>query len=239
MATVVIGAQWGDEGKGKLVDILCDTADLCARAQGGNNAGHTIVANGVTYDFHLLPSGLVNPKCINLIGSGVVCHIPSFFKELEDLVKKGLDTTGRILISDRCHVVFDLHQLVDGLEEVELGAKGLGTTRKGIGPCYSTKAARSGVRVGELVAENQETWEKKLRTMATAYEKRYGDLLSYDVEAEVAKFKVRLNHSCTPGRYGESRKLIWKLENPHTSLKVRKLRSGCHSRSSQSPGSQV
>lgn len=76
------------QGKGKLVDILCPTVEICARAQGGNNAGHTIVANGITYDFHLLPSGLVNPKCHNLIGSGVVCHIPAFFRELEDLETK-------------------------------------------------------------------------------------------------------------------------------------------------------
>jgi len=119
--TVVLGAQWGDEGKGKLADILAHDSQLCCRAQGGNNAGHTIVTNGITYDFHILPSGLVNPGCINVIGSGCVVHIPSFFKELEELAKKGLNTDGRIFISDRAQVVFDVHQLVDGLEEVELG----------------------------------------------------------------------------------------------------------------------
>jgi adenylosuccinate synthase len=131
--TVCLGAQWGDEGKGKLVDILASSTHLCCRAQGGNNAGHTIVANGVTYDFHILPSGLINPSCINLIGSGCVVHIPSFFKELEQLEKHGLKTEGRIFISDRAHVVFDVHQLVDGLEEVELGGSLIGTTKKGIG----------------------------------------------------------------------------------------------------------
>jgi adenylosuccinate synthase len=119
--TVVLGAQWGDEGKGKLADILANESQICCRAQGGNNAGHTIVANGVTYDFHILPSGLVNPNCINVIGSGCVVHVPSFFKELEALEKHGLKTEGRIFISDRAHVVFDVHQQVDGLEEVELG----------------------------------------------------------------------------------------------------------------------
>jgi adenylosuccinate synthase len=119
--TVVLGAQWGDEGKGKLADILAHESQICCRAQGGNNAGHTIVANGVTYDFHILPSGLVNPNCINVIGSGCVVHVPSFFKELEALEKHGLNTEGRIYISDRAHVVFDVHQQVDGLEEVELG----------------------------------------------------------------------------------------------------------------------
>jgi adenylosuccinate synthase len=125
--TVVLGAQWGDEGKGKLADILAHESQICCRAQGGNNAGHTIVANGVTYDFHILPSGLVNPNCINVIGSGCVVHVPSFFKELEALEKHGLNTEGRIYISDRAHVVFDVHQQVDGLEEVELGQGFIGT----------------------------------------------------------------------------------------------------------------
>lgn len=189
MATIVIGAQWGDEGKGKLVDILCADTDICARCQGGNNAGHTIVANGITYDFHILPSGLVNPKCTNLIGSGVVVHVPSFFYELEQLRQKGLETNGRIFISDRAHVVFDLHQLVDGLEEVELGKGSIGTTKKGIGPCYSTKASRSGVRISEIFDE--EVMERKLRTLADGYQKRFGDLLKYNVEDEIERFKVR------------------------------------------------
>ncbi|PMD51910.1 Adenylosuccinate synthetase [Hyaloscypha bicolor E] len=187
MATIVIGAQWGDEGKGKLVDILCPTVKLCARAQGGNNAGHTIVANGVTYDFHLLPSGLINPECQNVIGSGVVVHVPSFFKELNDLEAKGLkDVRSRILISDRAHIVFDLHQLVDGLEEVELGGKSIGTTRKGIGPAYSTKAARSGIRICEVF--NETLFNQRLRELAAGYKKRYGDLLKYDVEEEISRF---------------------------------------------------
>ncbi|KAG0129584.1 Adenylosuccinate synthetase [Tuber indicum] len=188
MATVVLGTQFGDEGKGKLVDILCSNADVCARSAGGNNAGHTIVVNGVTYDFHILPSGLVNPKCLNIIGSGVVVHIPSFFHELDNIQKKGLDTTNRIFVSDRAHLVFDLHQLVDGLEEVELGAKGIGTTRKGIGPTYSTKAARSGIRVYELF--HWEEFEKKLRLLAAGYKRRFGDLLKYDVEEELSRYKV-------------------------------------------------
>ncbi|KAG0642078.1 Adenylosuccinate synthetase [Tuber brumale] len=188
MATVVLGTQFGDEGKGKLVDILCSNVDVCARSAGGNNAGHTIVVNGVTYDFHILPSGLVNPKCLNIIGSGVVVHVPSFFHELESIQKKGLDTTNRIFISDRAHLVFDLHQLVDGLEEVELGAKGIGTTRKGIGPTYSTKAARSGIRVYDLF--HWEEFEKKLRLLAAGYKRRFGDLLEYDVEEELSRYKV-------------------------------------------------
>ena len=113
-------------------------------------------------------------------------HVPSFFTELEDLKQKGLDTEGRIFISDRAHVVFDLHQLVDGLEEQELGSGAVGTTKKGIGPCYSTKSARSGIRIAEIF--DKQTLDRKLKTLADSFQKRYGDLLRYDVEHEIARF---------------------------------------------------
>ncbi|KAI6354156.1 hypothetical protein MCOR25_008734 [Pyricularia grisea] len=188
MATIILGSQWGDEGKGKLTDILCPSAEICARSAGGHNAGHSIVAQGVSYDFHLLPSGLVNPKCMNLIGSGVVFHVPSFFSELEKLEAKGLTgVRDRIFVSDRCQVNFDLHAAVDGLEEVELGERKIGTTGRGIGPSYSTKASRSGVRISEVFDEA--VFERKLRQLADGYRKRFGDLLKYDVEEEIARFK--------------------------------------------------
>ncbi|TLS20936.1 uncharacterized protein PpBr36_10695 [Pyricularia pennisetigena] len=175
-------------GKGKLTDILCPSAEICARSAGGHNAGHSIVAQGVSYDFHLLPSGLVNPKCMNLIGSGVVFHVPSFFSELEKLEAKGLaGVRDRIFVSDRCQVNFDLHAAVDGLEEVELGERKIGTTGRGIGPSYSTKASRSGVRISEVFDEA--VFERKLRQLAAGYRKRFGDLLKYDVEEEIARFK--------------------------------------------------
>ncbi|KAH7133748.1 Adenylosuccinate synthetase [Dactylonectria macrodidyma] len=185
---VILGSQWGDEGKGKLTDILAPDAQLCARAAGGHNAGHSIVANGVSYSFHLLPSGLINPKCMNYIGSGVVFHVPSFFKELKELDDKGLPNVyDRILVSDRVHIDFDLHAAVDGLEEVELGERKIGTTGRGIGPCYSTKAARSGIRLADVFDE--EVFEAKLRRLAHGFKARYGDLLKYDVEEEVERFQ--------------------------------------------------
>ncbi|TVY27800.1 Adenylosuccinate synthetase [Lachnellula hyalina] len=188
MATVVLGAQWGDEGKGKLVDILCQKdIRLCARAQ-GERYRHTIKIGSTTYDFHLLPSGLINPECMNLIGPGVVVNIKAFYKELSDLESKGLQNVReRIFIADRCHIVLDLHQLVDGLEEVELGKKSIGTTRMGIGPAYSTKASRSGIRVHEVF--NEPLFEAKIRELARAAHKRWGDLLKYDVEEEITRFK--------------------------------------------------
>ncbi|KAG0016940.1 hypothetical protein BGZ82_000896 [Podila clonocystis] len=185
--TVVLGAQWGDEGKGKLSDILSQEADVCARCQGGNNAGHTIVVGKTKYDFHMLPSGLVNENCTSIVGAGVVVHVPSFFEELSNLEKKGLDCTGRLFVSDRAHLVFDVHQIIDGLKELELGRGSIGTTRKGIGPTYSSKASRSGLRVHHLY--NFEEFADKFRTLVANKHKRYG-AFDYDVEAEIARYKV-------------------------------------------------
>lgn len=161
------------------------SADFSCLSQ---DAGHTIVHDSVTYDFHILPSGLVSPTCINLIGAGTVVHIPSFFKELAALEEKGLkDASKRVFISDRAHVCFDLHSVVDGLEEAKRGGRKVGTTGKGIGPCYSDKAARRGVRVGEILDE--ELFERKLRTLESIYKNRFGELV-YDVEEEIGRFKV-------------------------------------------------
>lgn len=193
MCDVVLGSQWGDEGKGKLVDLLCDDIDVCARCQGGNNAGHTIVVGKVKYDFHMLPSGLVNPKCQNLVGSGVVIHVPSFFAELENLEAKGLDCRDRLFVSSRAHLVFDFHQRTDKLKEAELSTnkKSIGTTGKGIGPTYSTKASRSGIRVHHLVNPDPEAWEDfKTRYMrlVESRQKRYGEF-EYDPKEELARFE--------------------------------------------------
>lgn len=193
MCDVVLGSQWGDEGKGKLVDVLCDEVDVCARCQGGNNAGHTIVVGDIKYDFHMLPSGLVNPKCLNLVGSGVVIHVPSLFEELENLEKKGLHCRDRLFISSRAHLVFDFHQRTDKLKEAELSEnkKSIGTTGKGIGPTYSTKASRSGIRVHHLVSEEPESWEEfktRYHRLVDSRFKRYGNF-EYDTEAELAKYE--------------------------------------------------
>jgi len=151
---VVLGAQWGDEGKGKVVDMLASDVDIVCRCQGGNNAGHTVVANGTEFDFHLLPSGVVNEKCVSVIGNGVVIHLPSLFDEVLKNEAKGLQLPeNRLIISDRAHLVFDFHQHVDGMQEAEKGGKSLGTTKKGIGPAYSSKATRNGIRVGELLGD--------------------------------------------------------------------------------------
>ncbi|KAF7799358.1 hypothetical protein EIP86_010590 [Pleurotus ostreatoroseus] len=191
--TVVLGSQWGDEGKGKLVDILSAEFDVCARCAGGNNAGHTIVVPmgpekvPTTFAFHLLPSGLVNPKCVGLIGNGVVIHVPSFFAELEALEAQGLNCAGRLFVSDRAQLVFDFHQIVDGLKEAELGGSSIGTTKKGIGPAYSGKASRSGLRVHHLF--DPDTFAAKFRRVVEGRFKRYGHF-EYDTEGEIVRYRA-------------------------------------------------
>lgn len=188
--TVILGAQWGDEGKGKLSDILAAEADLCCRSAGGNNAGHTIVvrdeATGkkTSYAFHTLPSGLINPKCVAFIGSGLVINIPSMFEELDNIEAQGLDCTNRLFISDRAHLVMGFHQIVDGLKEIELGGSSIGTTKKGIGPAYSSKASRSGLRVHHLYSPD---FAEKFRKLVEGRFKRYGTF-EYDTEAEIQKY---------------------------------------------------
>ena len=152
LATVILGSQWGDEGKGKIVDLLATKADAVCRFNGGNNAGHTVIANGVEYDFHLLPSGIINEDCVSVIGNGCVVHLPDLLKEIAKNEAKGLKNwQNRLKISDRAHLVFDLHQEIDGLVEGHKGKDSLGTTKKGIGPTYSSKATRNGVRVCDLM----------------------------------------------------------------------------------------
>ncbi|GBP17909.1 Adenylosuccinate synthetase [Eumeta japonica] len=186
--TVVLGAQWGDEGKGKVVDLLAVDSDVVCRCQGGNNAGHTVVVDGKEFDFHLLPSGIINPKCKSVIGNGVVIHLPGLFDELHKNESKGMkDWMDRLIISDRAHLVFDIHQQVDGLQEAEKGKNSLGTTKKGIGPTYSSKATRNGIRIGDLVGDFEQ-FEEKFRTLVATYKKTF-PALEVDVDGELARYK--------------------------------------------------
>ncbi|XP_078261496.1 adenylosuccinate synthetase isozyme 2 isoform X1 [Rhinoraja longicauda] len=190
--TVVLGAQWGDEGKGKVVDLLAQDADMVCRCQGGNNAGHTVVVDSVEYDFHLLPSGIINPNVIAFIGNGVVVHLPGLFEEAAKNAKKGKGLDGwedRLIISDRAHIVFDFHQAADGAQEqqrLEAG-KNLGTTKKGIGPVYSSKAARSGLRICDLLTDFDD-FSKRFKVLANQHMSMY-PTLDVDIEGELEKLK--------------------------------------------------
>uniref|UniRef100_M4DDP8 Adenylosuccinate synthetase, chloroplastic n=1 Tax=Brassica campestris TaxID=3711 RepID=M4DDP8_BRACM len=160
----VLGCQWGDEGKGKLVDILAQHFDIVARCQGGANAGHTIYnSEGKKFALHLVPSGILNEDTTCVIGNGVVVHLPGLFKEIDGLESNGVSCKGRILVSDRAHLLFDFHQEVDGLRESELAKSFIGTTKRGIGPCYSSKVIRNGIRVGDL--RHMDTLPQKLEVL--------------------------------------------------------------------------
>ncbi len=149
-ATVVVGAQWGDEGKGKVVDLLAERSDVVARYQGGNNAGHTIVAGDETYKLHLVPSGILYPGTLCVIGTGTVVDPAALVKELDALESRGiaLDT---LRVSGNAHLIMPYHIALDGASEMRLGRFSIGTTRRGIGPCYQDKAARIGIRAQDLL----------------------------------------------------------------------------------------
>lgn len=186
---VVLGTQWGDEGKGKLVDVLAQQYNIVARAQGGANAGHTIYdTEGNKYKLHLIPSGILNPDATCVVGNGVVVHLPGLFDEIKGLEERGVKVQGRLIISDRAHVLFDLHKEIDGLRESELSGTGkqIGTTKRGIGPAYASKATRNGIRVGDLV--DMDSFAEKLRKLAMDGQKRFEDF-EYDVESEVERYK--------------------------------------------------
>src|SRR6188508_2560003 len=149
---VIVGAQWGDEGKGKVVDLLAEQADLVIRFQGGNNAGHTIIREGETFKFHLIPSGILYPGKRCMIGNGVVIDPKVLTDEIDGLRARGIDTSG-LRISANAHLIMPYHLLLDHAGEARLGKLQIGTTRRGIGPCYADKAARLGIRVQDLLDE--------------------------------------------------------------------------------------
>ncbi|CAL1126053.1 unnamed protein product [Cladocopium goreaui] len=180
---VVLGAQWGDEGKGKLVDILAQDVQVCARFNGGANAGHTLLVDGKKYAFHLLPCGMINKACKNLIGNGVVVHIPTLMKELDALKEFDPQALERVFISTRAHILLDSHQVIDGILEAEQGSNSIGTTKRGIGPCYSSKAIRNGVRFGDLL--HFEEFERKMRDLTAWSQKRYSHPRERDSPAQL------------------------------------------------------
>ena len=153
---VIIGTQWGDEGKGKIIDYLSKKANMVVRGQGGNNAGHTVVVENKKYALHLIPSGILYEDTVNIIGNGVVVDPEGFLNELKKLKEEGINTSN-IVISDRAHIVFPYHKVIDALSEQTLGKNEIGTTKKGIGPCYMDKIERSGIRACDLLDEKEFT----------------------------------------------------------------------------------
>jgi adenylosuccinate synthase len=152
-AKVVIGAQWGDEGKGKITDYLAENADVVVRYQGGNNAGHTVETDDEQYKLHLIPSGILYKNTINIIGDGVVIDPEALFEEINYLKEKGV-SVHNLIISDRAHIIMPYHKVIDSLSERDRGKSDIGTTGKGIGPCYTDKFERSGIRVCDILKKD-------------------------------------------------------------------------------------
>jgi adenylosuccinate synthase len=149
-SAVILGAQWGDEGKGKIVDLLTRHFSIVARYQGGHNAGHTVYVNGAKFILRLIPSGILHPGITCVIGNGVVVDPQALFAEVDELIKLDIDVGRRILVSDKAHLILPYHRDLDLLSEARRGERKIGTTSRGIGPAYEDKIARRGIRVGDL-----------------------------------------------------------------------------------------
>lgn len=150
--TVLMGAQWGDEGKGKIIDVLTENVDFVVRYQGGSNAGHTVEVGDKKYVLHLIPSGILRENTMNVVANGVVVNVVSMKEEIDGLMDKGIDVKGRLFVGDRAQIVFPYHQMLDAAKENLCSDKTkIGTTKRGIGPAYSDKAARTGLRMGDML----------------------------------------------------------------------------------------
>ena len=187
-ANIVVGTQWGDEGKGKIIDILASRADVVVRSQGGNNAGHTVVNNGEVYKLHLIPSGILYPDKLCLIGAGVVLDPKDFTGELSSLHERGI-STDNLKIDPRAHVVMPWHIILDGLSEKFRGNSDIGTTKRGIGPTYMDKYERCGIRVYDLV--HPEVFAEKARSTGALKNKIITEVYggeAVDIEAVIKEY---------------------------------------------------
>jgi len=175
---LLLGLQWGDEGKGKIVDVLTSKYNIIARFQGGPNAGHTLVFNGKKHVLHTIPSGIFHENAINLVGNGVVIDPVIFKKELEKLDEQSVNYKDKLFISRKAHIILPTHRLLDAASEASKGKAKIGSTLKGIGPTYMDKTGRNGLRIGDLELED---WEEKYRALADKHEAMIG---FYDVDIQ-------------------------------------------------------
>ena len=175
---LILGLQWGDEGKGKIVDVLTNNYDIIARFQGGPNAGHTLEFDEIKHVLHTIPSGIFHDKKINVIGNGVVIDPVIFKKEIDTLKNLGVDVSSKLFVSRKAHLILPTHRLIDQASELSKGKKKIGSTLKGIGPTYMDKTGRNGFRVGELEVDG---WENKLNNLISKHERL---IKSFNVEIE-------------------------------------------------------
>ncbi|NLE06664.1 MAG: adenylosuccinate synthase, partial [Crenarchaeota archaeon] len=182
---VLLGLQWGDEGKGKIVDVLTPKYDIIARFQGGPNAGHTLVFNNVKHVLHTIPSGIFRENALNVIGNGVVIDPYIFKEEVDKLTAQGIQVTDKLYISSRAHLILPSHKALDEAYELEKGDKKIGSTKKGIGPTYTDKIARNGLRVGDILnnfSEKYEELKQNHRNILSHYE------YTFDIDAYEEKW---------------------------------------------------
>jgi adenylosuccinate synthase len=185
---LLLGLQWGDEGKGKIVDVLTSSYDIIARFQGGPNAGHTLEFEGNKHVLHTIPSGIFHPKAVNIIGNGVVIDPVIFKKEIENLAPYGINFSEKLLISKKAHLILPTHRLLDAASEAAKGKAKIGSTLKGIGPTYMDKTGRNGIRVGDIFAPNWDSKYKKLITKHLELLKNFEGFEVNDLDAMEEEF---------------------------------------------------
>ena len=218
-AFVVLGAQWGDEGKGKMTDYLAEEAEVIVRFQGGNNAGHTVEVGDKQYKLHLIPSGILHDDKLNIIGNGVVVDPKALFTEIDYLEKEGVKVTpNKLIVSDRAHVIMPYHKILDNLKEKARGKNDIGTTGKGIGPCYTDKFERCGIRICDLIDE--EVFKEKLKENIETKNKYIvnvlgGEELNYD---EILKEYLELAERLRPYVQDTSVRLYDEIKEDKTVL---------------------
>jgi adenylosuccinate synthase len=183
---LLLGLQWGDEGKGKIVDVLTDNYDIIARFQGGPNAGHTLEFDGIKHVLHTIPSGIFHKNAVNVVGNGVVIDPVIFKKELDALKKFNLDIKSKLLISRKAHLILPTHRLLDAASEASKGKAKIGSTLKGIGPTYMDKTGRNGMRVGDLELND---WKEKYRSLANKHEAMIS-FYNVDVQYDLAELEA-------------------------------------------------
>ncbi len=183
---LLLGLQWGDEGKGKIVDVLTKNYDIIARFQGGPNAGHTLEFDGIKHVLHTIPSGIFHKNAVNLVGNGVVIDPVIFKKELDNLAQFNLDINKKLLISRKAHLILPTHRLLDAASETSKGKAKIGSTLKGIGPTYMDKTGRNGIRVGDLELSD---WKEKYRTLANKHEAMI-DFYNVDIQYNLAELET-------------------------------------------------
>ena len=205
---LLLGLQWGDEGKGKIVDVLTKNYDIIARFQGGPNAGHTLKFDGIKHVLHTIPSGIFHPSAQNLVGNGVVIDPVIFRKELQNLDKFDVDYSQSLLISRKAHLILPTHRLLDAASEKAKGAKKIGSTLKGIGPTYMDKTGRNGIRIGDLEFPD---WKSKYRELADKHEDLisfYQVDLTYDLEALESDFFAAVDFIVDKLRFVDSESVL-------------------------------